>query len=210
MAMNFQVTPPGLRVPRIQLAGVKVIEDYGMSNMKTQKIKKTLIAISVGAALTASGNVAAQDNNIMLGFNPFGGSAAMPSMPGQAAPSVPSVGAPDYMVGIRMSEELMPFAFGSINDPGGDADTQLTIGGGMRYYMQNISDNVRPFLGGAAGIISAEETGFGLGGFFGAEAMITDGFSVSGQLGLDITDPGGDADTQFTLGSANVMFNLYF
>ena len=181
--------------------------------MKTQKIKKTLIAVSVGAALTASGNAVAQaDNNVMLGFNPFGGSStAMPAMPGQGstAPSV-SVGAPDYMVGMRVSDEIMPFAFGSITDPGGDADTQLAIGGGMRYYLQNISANVRPFMGGALGIVSAEDTGFGLGGFFGAEAMVTDGFSVSGQVGLDITDAGGDADTVFTLGSANVMFNFYF
>jgi len=171
------------------------------------KIKKTLIALSVGAALTASGNVAAQGNNIMLGFNPFGGSGG--GMP-NAAP-LPSPSAPDYMVGFRMSDELMPYAFGSINDPGGDADTQLALGGGLRYYLGDVSTTVRPFLGGAFGIINAEDTGFGLGGFFGAEAMITDGFSVSGQIGLDIADSGADnSDTQFTLGSANVMFNLYF
>jgi len=169
------------------------------------KIKKTLIALSVGAALTASGNVAAQSNNIMLGFNPFGGASGMPG----ASISTPS--APDYMVGFRISDELMPYAYGSITDPGGDADTQLALGGGLRYYLGNVSTTVRPFLGGAFGIVNAEDTGFGLGGFFGAEAMITDGFSVSGQIGLDITDPGGDdSDTQFTLGSANVMFNLYF
>lgn len=176
--------------------------------MKTQRIKKTLIAFSVGAALTASGSVAAQENNIMLGFNPFGSGSSTPTMTGSATTA--SVGAPDYMVGFRVSDELMPYAFGSIADPGGDADTRLTIGGGLRYYLLGLSNNVRPFLGGGAGIMSAEETGFGVGGFFGAEAMITDGFSVSGQLGLDITDPGGDADTVFTLGSANVMFNLYF
>lgn len=174
------------------------------------KINKALMSLSVAVALTASGNVAAQsDNNIMLGFNPFGGATGGTGMPGATTSFSPS--APDYMVGFRVSEELMPYAFGAVNDPGGDADTMVAFGGGLRYYLSDISTNVRPFFGGSFGIVNQADTGFGLGGFFGAEAMITDGFSVSGQLGLDITDPGGDnSDTQFTLGSANVMFNLYF
>ena len=115
------------------------------------------------------------------------------------------------MIGVRTSDQLMPFGYVSIADRGGNTDTVLGIGGGARFYLDNISDNVRPYAGASAGIINATDTGFGLGAFFGAEAMVTQAISISGQVGLEIADQGCEfCDTNFQLGAANVMFNLYF
>ncbi|MDI9246196.1 hypothetical protein [Marinobacter sp. CHS3-4] len=173
-------------------------------------MKKTFIALSTVAALTTTGMASAQDsgsNDLMMGFNPFGlnfGGLNVDS-------SQISATAPSFMVGMRTSDKLMPFGYAAIADNGGNTDTVIGFGGGARYYLDNISQNVRPFAGASAGIISAEDTGFGIGGFFGAEAMVTDAFSVSGQVGLEIADQGGtNSDTVFQLGTANVMFNLYF
>ncbi|SOB76513.1 hypothetical protein SAMN04488490_2211 [Marinobacter sp. LV10R510-11A] len=133
----------------------------------------------------------------MMGFNPFSNST--------------SVSAPSYMIGFKASEQLMPFAYASLTDRGGDSDTRIGLGGGARLYLGDMSTRIRPFAGGALGITSAEDTGFGIGAFFGAEAMITDGISISGQVGAEIGDDGGEySDTTIELGTANVMFNLYF
>jgi hypothetical protein len=168
--------------------------------MKIFSLKSQLVAATAATAFLSAGMASAQEseaNDIMMGFNPFSNNA--------------SVSAPSYMIGFKINEQLMPFAFASLADRGGDSDTKIDIGGGARMYLGNISNRIRPFAGGALGITSAEDTGFGLGAFFGAEAMITDGISVSGQIGADIGDSGCDAcDTTIEIGTANVMFNLYF
>jgi|AntRauTorckE6833_2_1112554.scaffolds.fasta_scaffold00710_2 hypothetical protein len=178
--------------------------------MDAYMIKKTFIALSAAAALTLSGVATAQEsgsNNLMMGFNPFGlsfGGFGVSS-------SQVTASAPSYIVGMRTSDQLMPFGYVSIADNGGNTDTIFGIGGGARFYLDNISQNVRPFAGASAGIINAADTGFGIGGFFGAEAMITKAISISGQVGLEIADDGSaNSDTNFQLGTANVMFNLYF
>lgn len=165
-------------------------------------IKKTLIAATAAASVLAAGSATAEENKIMMGFNPFQGVFGFLNSPT----------APSYMVGMRTSDQLMPFGYLSINDSGAEnADTILSLGGGARYYLDNISENVRPFAGAAIGIVNAEDTGFGLGAFFGAEAMITKSFSVSGQIGAELADDGGqNSSTAISLGTANVMFNLYF
>ena len=164
-------------------------------------IKKTLIAATAAASVMAAGTATAE-NEIMMGFNPFQGTTT----------SVNRISAPSYMVGMRTSDRLLPFAFLSINDSGVQgSDTVFALGGGARYYLDNISENIRPFAGAAIGLVNAADTGFGLGGFFGAEAMITESFSVTGQIGADISDNGGrNSSTAIALGTANVMFNLYF
>ena len=174
--------------------------------MDAYMIKKTFIALSAAAALTLSGVATAQEsgsNNLMMGFNPFGGSLLNSSQISASAPS--------YIVGMRTSDQLMPFGYVSIADSDNNPATVFGIGGGARFYLDNISQNVRPFAGASAGIINAADTGFGIGGFFGAEAMVTQAISISGQVGLEVSDSGGDnSDTTFQLGAANVMFNLYF
>lgn len=176
-------------------------------------IKKSLIAATAAASVLAAGSAAAQNqqnqqNQIMMGFNPFQEIFSQ----GQALGTVSSASAPSYMVGIRTSDQLMPYGYLSISDDGSQgSDTVFELGGGARFYLDNISQNIRPFAGAAFGIINAEDTGFSLGAFFGAEAMITESFSVSGQIGAEISDRGCDAcDTAIELGTANVMFNLYF
>lgn len=170
--------------------------------MKNFSLKSGLIAATAATALLTAGTASAQEsesNNIMMGFNPFASSSPI------------NVTAPDYMIGFKVSESLLPFAYASIEDRGGNTDTIFSVGGGARLYLGQISEKVRTFAGGAAGIVNATDTGFGLGGFFGAEAMITEGFSVSGQVGMEIQDSGcNNCDTTFELGTANVMFNLYF
>lgn len=140
----------------------------------------------------------------MMGFNPFGSSSVF---------ATPSVTAPSYMIGFKTSEKLLPFAYVSVIDNQatyGD-DTVFAVGGGARMYLGDLSNRIRPFAGAAAGIVNAADTGFGIGAFFGAEAMITDGISISGQVGAEIGDDGGEySDTTIELGTANVMFNLYF
>lgn len=176
--------------------------------MKTQRINKTLITAAAASVMLVSGAASAQsdeDNKLMLGFNPFGSSTGIGSLNQTAAT------APQYMVGVRVSDQVMPYAYGAITDPGGDADTIVGFGGGARFYLDNISSNVRPYAGASLGIVSQDDTGFGMGGFFGAEAMVTDALSVSGQVGAEIGDRGcTNCDTQVSLGTANVMFNLYF
>lgn len=165
-------------------------------------IKKTLIAATAAASVLAAGSATAQENKFMMGFNPFQGIFGLSS----------SVSAPNYMVGMRTSDQLMPFGYLSINDSGVQgSDTVFSLGGGARYYLDNISENIRPFAGAAVGLVNAADTGFGLGAFFGAEAMVTDSFSVSGQIGAEVADNGGaNSSTAISLGTANVMFNLYF
>lgn len=161
-------------------------------------IKKSLIAATAAASVLAAGSATAQ-NQIMMGFNPFSGTVSNSS-------------APSYMVGVRTSDQLMPYGYLSIADDGREgSDTEFALGGGARIYLDNVSQNIRPFAGAAFGIINADDTGFSLGAFFGAEAMITESFSVSGQIGAEISDSGREnSDTAIELGTANVMFNLYF
>lgn len=176
--------------------------------MKIQRIKKTLITATAASLMLTSGAVSAQSEEggkLMLGFNPFGNSSGTASLNQTAAT------APQYMVGIRVNDQVMPYAYGAITDPGGNQDTIVGFGGGARFYLDKISSNVRPFAGAALGIVSQDDTGFGVGGFFGAEAMVTDALSVSGQVGAEVGDRGcTNCDTQVSLGTANVMFNLYF
>jgi|AntDeeMinimDraft_4_1070355.scaffolds.fasta_scaffold00027_72 hypothetical protein len=176
--------------------------------MKTQRIKKTLVTATAASVMLISGAASAQsegDSKLMLGFNPFGASALTGSL------NQVSATAPQYMVGMRVNDQLMPYAYAAIADPGGNADTAIGFGGGARLYLDNISNNLRPYAGAAVGIINQDDTGFGMGGFFGAEAMITDAVSVSGQIGAEVGDRGcRNCDTQVTLGTANVMFNFYF
>ncbi|MGO1502313.1 MAG: hypothetical protein ACTHWH_13635 [Marinobacter sp.] len=169
--------------------------------MKSFSLKPLLVAATTATAVLAAGMASAQEsqsNDIMMGFNPF------------ESDNVAT--APNYMIGFKASEKLLPFGYVSVVDDGNDnTDTVFSVGGGARLYLGNLSNRIRPFAGAAAGIVNAEDTGFGLGAFFGAEAMITDGISISGQIGAEIADKGHEnSDTEFNLGTANVMFNLYF
>lgn len=167
--------------------------------MKRFLLKSCLVAATAATSILSAGVASAQEsqsNNIMMGFNPFTNNG---------------VTAPSYMIGFKANEQLMPFGYASIVDRGGNTDTAIALGGGARLYLGDLSSRIRPFAGAAAGIVNAEDTGFGIGAFFGAEAMITDGISISGQVGAEIADSGCNAcDTTFELGTANVMFNLYF
>jgi hypothetical protein len=171
--------------------------------MNRFSFKTAAIAATAATAILSAGTVGAQEsqsqsNEIMMGFNPFTSDDL-------------SVTAPSWMVGLKADERLLPYGYVSIADPGGNADTAFAVGGGARLYISDMSNRIRPFAGAAFGLLNQDDTGFGLGGFFGAEAMITDGLSVSGQVGMEIQDRGCDAcDTTFELGTANVMFNLYF
>ncbi|HTN32423.1 MAG TPA: hypothetical protein VL091_00290 [Marinobacter sp.] len=171
--------------------------------MKRFSLKSLLVATAAATMTLTAGVASAQEsqsNNIMMGFNPFESTFS-------------TVSAPSYMIGFKANDNLLPFAYVSIIDNKAEYgdDTVLALGGGARMYLSDISNRIRPYAGGAFGIVNAADTGFGLGGFFGAEAMITDGFSVSGQVGLEISDSGcTGCDTNFELGTANVMFNLYF
>ncbi|MDN6320726.1 MAG: hypothetical protein L0J77_13270 [Marinobacter sp.] len=170
--------------------------------MKLFSLKSNLIATTAATAFLTAGMASAQEsesNNIMMGFNPF-------------KDTYSSVTAPSYMIGFKANETLLPFGYVSVIDDGRDnTDTVFAFGGGARMYLGDLSNRIRPFAGAAAGIVNADDTGFGIGAFFGAEAMITDGFSISGQVGAEIGDEGRDnSDTTFELGTANVMFNLYF
>lgn len=168
--------------------------------MKHFSLKSHLVAATAATAVLTAGMASAQEtqsNDIMMGFNPFNDSVLEPS-----------VTAPSYMLGFKASDQLMPYVFASILDDDRFTDTIITLGGGARMYISDMSNRVRPYAGAAAGIVSADETGFGIGGFFGAEAMITDGFSISGQVGAELRDDGNNS--AFELGTANVMFNLYF
>lgn len=172
--------------------------------MKSFSLKSCLLAAVAATTFLAAGTASAQDaqlKNMMMGFNPFQSGFL----------GTPTVSAPSYMIGLKTSENLLPFAYLSVADPGGNADTIFALGGGARIYLTELSQHVRTFAGGALGIVSADDTGFGIGGFFGAEAMITDGLSISGQIGAEIADSGcSGCDTSINLGTANVMFNLYF
>lgn len=164
-------------------------------------IKRTLIAATAAVSVLAAGSATAE-NQIMMGFNPFQGVFGIFN----------SATAPSYMVGMRTSDQLMPYAYLSIVDTGvQNSDTIFSLGGGARYYLDNVSQNIRPFAGAAIGIVDQADTGFAVGAFFGAEAMITESFSVSGQVGAEVADDGGpNSSTAISLGTANVMFNLYF
>ncbi len=173
--------------------------------MKRFSIKTAAIAATAATAILSAGTVGAQEsqsqsNDIMMGFNPF-------------QDTFSSVTAPSYMIGFKASEQLLPFGYAVLIDDEqqyGD-DTVFGVGAGARMYLGDLSNRIRPYAGAAAGIVSAADTGFGIGGFFGAEAMITEGMSVSGQVGAEIVDEGCDTcDSAFELGTANVMFNLYF
>lgn len=171
--------------------------------MKRFALKSCLVAATAATSILSAGMASAQEsqsNNIMMGFNPFESTFS-------------TVTAPSYMIGFKANDKLLPFGYVSVIDDEavyGD-DTLFAVGGGARLYLGDLSNRIRPFAGAAAGIVNAADTGFGIGAFFGAEAMITDGISVSGQIGAEIADSGCDAcDTSFELGTANVMFNLYF
>lgn len=171
--------------------------------MKNFSIKTSLIAVTAATAFLTAGMASAQESessNIMMGFNPF-------------KDTFSTVTAPSYMIGFKASEKLLPFGYIVVIDDEdilGD-DTVFGVGGGARLYMGDLSNRIRPFAGAAAGIVNADDTGFGIGAFFGAEAMITDGVSISGQVGAEIVDRGcTNCNTAVNLGTANVMFNLYF
>lgn len=174
--------------------------------MKNFSLKSSLIAATAATAFLSAGMASAQESatsKIMMGFNPFGNI-------GNSTPAG-SAAAPSYMAGYKVSDTLLPYAYFSVADTDTSSDTTIGIGGGARLYFNDISNNIRPFAGAAAGITNASETGFSTGVFVGAEAMITDGISISGQVGAGISDNGcSNCDTNFQLGTANVMFNLYF
>lgn len=174
--------------------------------MKNFSLKPLLVATTAATAFLTAGMVSAQEsesNKIMMGFNPFGNLGT--------STSVSSATAPSYMIGFKASETVLPYAYFSVADEDAYDDTRVGIGGGARMYLGNISNRVRPFVGGALGLVNRSDTGFALGAFFGAEAMVTDAISISGQVGAGLSDDGCDyCDTNFELGTANVMFNLYF
>ncbi len=170
--------------------------------MKPFSVKSLLIAATATASLMSASLVNAQESeshDLMMGFNPFESTFS-------------SVTAPSYMVGIKADEQLLPFGYAVvIDDETYSTDTVFGVGAGVRMYISDMSNRVRPYAGVAAGIVNAEDTGFGIGAFFGAEAMITSGVSISGQVGAEIADRGcNGCDSTFELGTANVMFNLYF
>lgn len=166
--------------------------------MKKNQLRKGLMAATLAAGLmsapTAFANPPAA-GDLALSLNPF---------------FEGSVGAPSYSLGYFVSDTVMPYAF--IGIEGRDVgDDVFTIGGGVRAYLGGMSDRLRPYAGGAIGIVNAEDTGFGIGAFFGAEAMIVNGFSVSGQVGLDIVDQGcNGCSANVDLGVASAQFNFYF
>lgn len=171
--------------------------------MKYFSVKSAAIAATAATVILSAGTAGAQEsgsNQIMMGFNPF-------------QDTFSSVTAPSYMIGFKASEQLLPFGYAVLIDDErayGD-DTVFGVGAGARMYLGDLSNRIRPYAGAAAGIVSAADTGFGIGGFFGAEAMITEGMSISGQVGAEIADEGCETcDSTFEIGTANVMFNLYF
>ncbi|WP_298449777.1 hypothetical protein [uncultured Marinobacter sp.] len=176
--------------------------------MKLFSLKSKLVAATAATAILSSGMAVAQesDSKIMMGFNPFSSSNNI---------AVSSAVAPSYMIGFKVSETLVPYAYLTVADyqarDGSGTDTGIALGGGARMYLGDISNQIRPFAGGALGLVNQDDTGFALGAFFGAEAMITDGISISGQIGAGLSDAGcNGCDTQLELGAGNVMFNLYF
>ncbi|MBB5022086.1 hypothetical protein [Desulfurispira natronophila] len=99
----------------------------------------------------------------------------------------------------------------SIDDFDDANDTFLTLGGGLRAYLGSASDRVRSFAGGGLGIVDRADTDITMGGFFGVEAMIIDGFSISGHAGADLTMLGcNGCGTNVNLGTSAVQFNFYF
>lgn len=170
--------------------------------MNTNSLKPYLMAATTAASLLTAGLASAQESqthDLMMGFNPFESTFS-------------SITAPSYMIGIKADNRLLPFGYAVVlDDDTVSNDTVFGVGAGARMYISDMSNRVRPYAGAAAGLINAEDTGFGIGAFFGAEAMITDGISISGQVGAEIVDRGcTGCDSAFELGTANVMFNLYF
>lgn len=192
--------------------------------MKGLSLKSLLVATVTAVTLLVTSTVSAQglkSGNILMGLNPFAFDSS----------NKISAIAPSYMVGYRINDTFLPYAYFSASvyeyekkkeEYNGyygstttytstDTDTKIGLGGGLRVYLGNPSNIVRIFAGGAMGIVSADDMGFNLGGFFGAEAMITDNFSISGQVGAEVVDSGAKGSkTTFDLGVGNVMFNLYF
>lgn len=191
--------------------------------MKGLSLKSLLVATVTTVTLLVTSTVSAQglkSGNILMGLNPFAFDSS----------NEISAIAPSYMVGYRINDTFLPYAYFSASvyetkstrtiDSGygttytstsTSTDTKVGLGGGLRVYLGNPSNIVRIFAGGAMGIVSADDMGFNLGGFFGAEAMITDNFSISGQVGAEVVDSGAKGSkTTFDLGVGNVMFNLYF
>lgn len=170
--------------------------------MKPLSIKSLLVATVTAATLLITSTASAQglkSGNILMGLNPFSNDV--------------SAIAPDYMVGYRVNDTFLPYAYFSVDvyQSGRSTNTNVGLGGGLRVYLGDPSNTVRLFTGGALGILNDDDTGFNLGGYFGAEAMITDNFSISGQVGAEVADTGAKGSkTTFDLGVGNVMFNLYF
>lgn len=193
-----------------QDASATSIFQDGMSIMKKNQLRKGLMAATLAAGLMSAPAAFATPpaaGDLAITFNPFGGDLFSSVVTGQR----PAATAPQFALGYFVSNDLMPYAYLSIDDIDGASDTAISIGGGVRAYIGGISQRLRPFAGGAFGLINANDTDISLGGFFGAEAMIVNGFSVSGQIGADLTMLGcNGCGTNVNLGTSSVMFNFYF
>lgn len=128
---------------------------------------------------------------------------------------------PSYNLGLFLSDTMM--AYGNVRLINHEGGTNIGLGGGVRLY-QPRPGPLRTFFDGSLSIMnldgvddgtgtgtSADSTIIGLGGFFGAEYMISKNASFGAKVGGAFTDFGGDLDfTTLDLGVVEMMFNFYF
>lgn len=122
----------------------------------------------------------------------------------------PFDGRATYSIGYHVSPAVMPYASISLVNQN---DSVFMLGGGSRFYQTGVSDKVRTFFDADLRFVSDGRDGFQdqfrLGGYFGAEASIGAGFTVSGRLGATYTNFE-DTDNLLNFGTTDVMINYYF
>jgi hypothetical protein len=127
---------------------------------------------------------------------------------------------PTYNLGLFLSNDTL--AYGSVRLINHEEGTNIALGGGVRLY-QPRPGPLRTFLDGSLSFVNldgiADPNGgpdidgriISLGGYFGAEYLLSKHASVGAKVGGAFTDFGGDLDfTTLDLGVAEVMFNFYF
>ena len=172
--------------------------------------KKMLMTLAV-AMMMATGTAKADhpqagDFAFFLN-NAFGSSSTMTSGEGGGIQ-------PSYNIGYMVSDSIMPYGGFAQQNWGGGTATMLR--GGARFYLVERGD-VRLFGDGELFIFMSNiDSGdsIGLAGHAGAEYSFSRNFSISGRVGLRLTDnddatvTGGNS--QVTLGAADVALNFYF
>ena len=128
---------------------------------------------------------------------------------------------PTYNLGLFLSNDTL--AYGTVRLINHEEGTNIALGGGMRLY-QPRPGPLRTFLDAnltfinldgvpdpAGGPNDIDGRILSLGGFFGAEYMVSKNASFGAKVGGTFSDFGGDLDfTTIDLGVAEVMFNFYF